>query len=348
MNFMPGSTASPSNSRERVLLVGLNWIGDTVMAMPAVQAWRRLHPEAHLAVLVKPGLAGLWKLHGAPDEILTYTHGLGAALAAARRVRAGRFDRVFVLPHSIRSALIPFLAGVPERVGLPGAGRALMLHRVVQPSLDPARRHQGFEYLDVLAPGAPIRVLEYPQLILPPEARAEARRLAGHLPAPRLAVLPGAARGPAKRWPVDHFAAVCERWINETPGSVLVLGGRDDLAVAQTLAERLGPRALSLAGQTSLAGWAALLQGVDAVVANDSGGMHLAAAVGTPVVGIFGLTDPAQTGPLGPRVATVQEGAGGQRDIARQSGEAQKRLAALSPERVYEALQEVRATPPSA
>lgn len=317
------------------------------MAMPAVQAWRRLHPEAHLAVLVKPGLSGLWKLHGAPDDILTYTNGTWSALAAARRVRAGRFDRAYVLPHSIRSALVPFLAGVPDRLGLPGPGRALLLHRVVHPSRDPARRHQGFEYLDLLVPGAAQRVLEPPQLILSAEARAEAARLAGDLPAPCLAVLPGAARGPAKRWPARHFAAVAGRWIEEFRGSVLLLGGREDVAVARELAVQLGPSARSLAGQTSLGGWAALLKGADAVVANDSGGMHLAAAVGAPVVGVFGVTDPARTGPLGPRTAVVHDDGPRSRDIARHSLEAEKRLAGLSPERVYQALMAVTGRAPS-
>jgi heptosyltransferase-2 len=338
---MNGSTASVSNKPERLLLVGLNWIGDTLMALPAVQVLRRRHPEAHLAVLVKPGLVGLWKLHGAPDEILTYTNGVGAAFRAARQIRAGRFDRVYVLPHSIRSALVPFLAGVPDRRGLPGWGRRWLLHEVIRPDRGPGRLHQGFEYADLLAPGERLRVLEAPQLILPAQALAEAESLIGAPPRRWLAVLPGAARGPAKRWPAGHFARVAERWIAETGGSVLLLGGREDAAVCDELAAGLGPRAHSLAGRTTLPVWAAALKLADVVLANDSGGMHLAAAVGTPVVAVFGMTDPGQTGPLGSRTRIVQDEGARRRDVARDSEEAQKRLAAISPERVYEALLDV-------
>ncbi len=344
---MNGSTASVSNKPERLLLVGVNWIGDTLMAMPAVQALRRRHPEAHLAVLVKPGLAGLWKLHGAPDEILTYTNGVGAAFRAASLIRAGRYDRVYVLPHSIRSALIPFLAGVPHRRGLSGLGRRWLLHEVVQPDQRPDRLHQGFEYAELLVPEERLRVLEVPQLIIPGPARAEAEAMIGAPPRPWLAVLPGAARGPAKRWPPENFALVAERWIKETAGSVLLLGGREDGPLCAELASGLGPRAHSLAGRTSLPVWAAALQLADAVVANDSGGMHLAAAVGTPVVAVFGLTDPAQTGPLGSRIRIVQEEGERRRDVARASAEAQKRLAAISPERVYQALRDVLGEPAS-
>ncbi len=338
---MPGSTASPSSSRARILLVGVNWIGDTLMAMPAVQAFRRRHPEAHLAMLVKPGLAGLWRLHGAPDEILTYTNGVGAVFRAAALVRQGAFHCAYVMPHSIRSALVPFLARVPERIGLPGPGRALLLHRVVQPDRRPGRRHQGFEYADLLVPEEQLRLLEEPQLIVPPAALAEAEKLAAGLPRPWLALLPGAARGPAKRWPGVHFAEVARRWMSHGGGGVLLLGGRDDLPVCEELAGVLGQQARNLAGRTSLAVWAALLKRADGVVANDSGGMHLAAAVGTPVVAVFGLTDPEQTGPLGRAVRIVQEPGERRRDIARDSAEAQKRLAAISPERVYQALRDV-------
>lgn len=338
MNSMPGSTVSPSNNPRRILLVGLNWIGDTLMAMPAVQAFRRRHPEDHLAVLVKPGLAGLWKLHGAPDEVLTYTNGVGALLRAAVRVRAGGFHQAYVLPHSVRSALVPFLAGVPERVGLPGEGRSFLLHRVVEPDPRLGRRHQGFEYADLLVSEAKLRLLEEPQLILPAAALAEAESLAAGLPRPWLAVLPGAARGPAKRWPAVHFAEVARRWMKNRGGSVLLMGGPDDAGVCAELAGVLGRPSVDLAGRTSLAVWAAALKLADAVVCNDSGGMHLAAAVGCPVVAVFGMTDPDLTGPLGRAVRIVQAPGERSRDIARDSAEAQKRLAAVLPEQVYQAL----------
>ena len=339
---MPGSIASASNSAGRVLLVGVNWIGDTVMALPAVQAFRRLHPEAHLSVLVKPGLATLWHLHGAPDEVLTYTEPVGDMVKVAFQLRRARFDRAYVLPHSIRSALLPFWAGVPERLGVPGPGRALMMHQVCPPAEGPGRLHQGFEYADLLVPELRLSLLESPQLVLPAETLAEAQAQLKDLPQPWLAVMPGAARGPAKRWPPAHIAALARRWVDEQRGGVVLLGGRDDAAVCAEMATALGPAALNLAGQTSLPLWVSLLKTCGAVVANDSGGMHLAAAVGTPGAAVFGLTDPARTGPLGRTIRVVQDPGERRRDIARDSAEAQKRLAAISPERVYETLLEAR------
>jgi heptosyltransferase-2 len=118
---------------------------------------------------------------------------------------------------------------------------------------------------------------------------------------------------------------------------VLLMGGREDQAACDALAAELGPGAASAAGRTSLPEWAALLRACDVVVANDSGGMHLAAALAVPVVALYGMTNPEQTGPLGPACRVLQEPGPRARDIARDSAEAQKRLAALSPERVYQA-----------
>ena len=330
---------------ERVLVVGLNWIGDNVMAMPALQAFRRRNPECHLTILVKPGLAALWELHGAPDVVLTYRNGIREAFRGARRLRALPFDRAFILPHSIRSAVIPFLARVPRRTGLPGAGRSLLVHRVVAPALGPGRLHQGFEYADLLAPEPRVDLLEPAQLILPVAALAGAEALLRDLPRPLLGVLPGAARGPAKRWPADHFAGVARRWIDGQRGGVVLLGGREDVETCARLEAELAPAARSLAGRTPMAVWAAVLKACAGVVANDSGGMHLAAALDVPVAAVFGLTDPARTGPLGRRVRIVQDPGGHRRDIARNSVEAQKRLAAILPERVYHALLEAVGEP---
>lgn len=338
---MPGSTASAS-SDGRILVVGPNWIGDSVMAMPALQAFRGRHPGAHLALLVKRGLAPLWSLHDAPQQVLAYEEGLGGTFRAARAVRAARFDRCYVLPHSFRSAVIPFLAGVPQRLGMPGHGRDFLLTRVVPPRRGPGRAHQQFEYADLLLDGAPVAALDRPSLRVPPEAAAAALARVEGLPRPWLGLLPGAARGPAKRWPEGHFADVARRWVREQGGGVLLLGGREDAPACGRMAAALGPAARDLAGRTSLVDWAATLAACEIVLANDSGGMHLAAALGRPVVAVFGLTDPASTGPLGPRCRVVHDGGPSGRDIPRVSEAAEKRLAALSPQQVYEAVQALR------
>ncbi len=333
---MPGSTASASSDGP-LLVVGVNWIGDAIMSMPALQAWRRAHPAARLVLLTKRALAPLWALHRAPDEVLTYDNPLPAIRAAAREIARRACARAVVLPNSFRSALPPFLARVPERVGRAGHWRRLLLTRALPA---PAPGHQALEAFELFDLPRPAGAIEAPQIEVPPDAADAARRRLAALPRPILGVMPGAARGPAKRWPAAHFSAVAKRWAAGTGGGVLAMGGAGDRAAAEEALVDV-PRALNCAGETSLVEWAALLQACDAVVCNDSGGMHLAAAIGRPVVAVFGATDPAVTGPIGPRARVVADAGARSRAIARNDAEAEKRLAAILPERVYAALFEL-------
>lgn len=333
---MPGSTASASSDGP-LLVVGVNWIGDVIMCMPALQAWRRAHPSTRLVLLTKSALAPLWAMHRAPDETLVYDNPWPAMLTAAREIACRNCVRAVVLPNSFRSALPPFLARVPERVGRRGHGRRLLLTHALG---DAPTGHQALEAYDLLALPRPPEGPEQPRLEVPDVVRLEAARKAARLPRPLLGVMPGAARGPAKRWPTIHFARVAARWAVETRGGVLALGGPGDRALCDAVLSGI-EEGLNLAGHTTLVEWAALLEVCDAVVCNDSGGMHLAAALGRPVVAVFGATDPAVTGPIGPRARVVTDGGPRRRTIAREDEEAEKRLAAISPERVYTLLREI-------
>jgi heptosyltransferase-2 len=319
----------------RVLICGLNWIGDSLMAFPAVAALRQREPASALSVLVKPGLAALWRLHPAGLDVLSYEASHRGTFAQGRALRAAGFTRCHVLPNSFRSAWLPFLAGIPERIGrATGPLRDALLTRRL-PHRPDDRRHQQFEYFDLLAPEAAASPAP-PHLALPAEATAAAEQLLGGRPGPLIGLLPGAARGPAKRWPAEHFIAVGRRFAAEGAG-LAVFGGPAELALCAEVAAGIGPAALDLAGRTPLPVWAAALARCAVVICNDSGGMHLAAAVGTPLVAVYGLTDPARTGPLGRRCTIVQDSAQRARDIARDSQAAQNALAAIAPARVYEA-----------
>lgn len=334
---MSGSPASASaDAPGAALLCGVNWIGDAVMSMPAVQALRRLRPGLRLAMLAKPRIAELWRLHGAPDEVLELAPGIAGVWRAAMRVRRGGFARAWVMPHSIRSALVPFLAGVPERTGLPGPARGVLMTRVVRPADGPGRGHQMHEYLDLLlGPGAEAGPDAAPRLAIPPAALDGARRrLAGG--GTPVALMPGAARGPSKRWPADRFAAVGRR-LAAAGCRTVVLGAPAERELCAAVARDAGPDALNLAGGTTLAQWAALLACCRAAVTNDSGGMHLAAAVGTPVVAVYGRTDPARTGPLGAGHAILQHSERRSRDVGRDDPEAVRALEAVTVDEVVAA-----------
>ena len=149
-----------------------------------------------------------------------------------------------------------------------------------------------------------------------------------------MALLPGAAFGPAKRWPAERFATVGRRLQRELSAGVAVLGAAAERELCRQVADQIGGAAISLAGQTSLTDLAAILSVCRLAVTNDSGGMHLATAMHIPVVAIFGITNPDQTGPLGPRVCVLQNSSFRARDFKRQIHQAAAALAAITPEQV--------------
>jgi heptosyltransferase-2 len=314
-------------SGESVLVVSTNWIGDAVMSMPALQLFRRAHPDAEITVLARPLIRSLWAMHPAVNRLET----MAEPLPTAHRLRQARFDRVYILPNSFRSAFVPFMAGVPRRIGTCGQWRRLLLTDVIRFE----GGHQQFENMNIFGvQGDP----PPPQLVVPSESFQSLEKKLGGVPISGktvITLLPGAARGPSKRWPTEYFTLLAKRLRDELKAHVLLGGGPDDAAVCDGIAAQTG--AVSLAGKTTIAEWAALLKRSDCTVANDSGGMHLATAVGTPVVGIFGITDPAKTGPLG-RSVVLQESRVQSRKIARNSEEAVHALAAIRPARVFDAV----------
>lgn len=343
---MTGYGASVWNRPEvRLLVVAPNWLGDGVMAMPALQELRaRLHPQAVLHLACKPGQTGLWQMHGAPSRIHALPSAARNLPQQARLLREEAYTHAVLLPNSFRSALAPFLAGIPRRRGTADPLRRLLVNDPVRLPRLP-EEHQQWENARLLLGECPAQ-LPPPRLHPPAAATAEAASLLQALPTPRLALIPGAARGPAKRWPGDRFAAVAAGWIAARGGAVVWLGTAEDHSLCAELGQALpGAQQVNLAGRTSLSVFAALLAGCDAVVANDSGGMHLAAAVGTPVAAIFGLTNPAKTGPLHPQAAVLQHAARVDRAIARDSTEARAALEAVTADEV---LERVLAFPPSA
>jgi heptosyltransferase-2 len=333
---------------DRILICGLNWLGDGVMSMPAIQALKVRSPGTDIRMLVKPSQKSLWAMHPSVASVETLDSGLTGALRSARKLRGGGPLRAaYIFPNSFRSALIPFLGLVPERVGLPGHQRVWMLTRVASLS-EPARiGHQSLEYFDILGvdrrPGESMR----PKLNLPAEALAAADALVGARDGggPLVGLLPGAARGPSKRWPAESFGEVGRRLL-AGGARVALFGTTAESDACSRVAEAAGTRCINRCGQTTLASLAACLSRCRVVVANDSGGMHLAAAVGARVVALYGLTDPSKTGPLGDgHTVLTARGVRGCRRIGRFSAESEAALRSISPDRVVQAVEERLAAP---
>lgn len=318
-----------------VLVRGANWLGDAVMTTPALQRLREALPGSHIALLTHEKLADLWRYDPSLNSVITFATG-ESLWSVARRLSAERFQTALVLPNSPRSALEAWLAGIPQRIGSRGLWRRWLLTRIV-PSrpgcmrmhkrsvgevkrlirtsadgthkegsrLCPAAAHQTHEYLHLAAAlGANSEPIPSRLIVKTDEVRAVAAKFNLTAEAasrrPFFGLNPGATYGPAKRWPAERFAAVAREVQRRTKCVCLVFGGKAEAALAHEVQAATGirqPALLNLAGQTTLRELCALLKLCSVVLTNDTGPMHVAAALGTPVVVPFGSTSPDLTGP---------------------------------------------------
>ncbi len=282
------------------LVIGPAWIGDMVLAHSLFQRLKADAPGRRLAVAAPPWTLPLLRFMPEVDEAiaLPFAHG---DLKLLERRRIGRalahkgFDRAILLPNSLKSALVPWFAGIAERIGYAGEGRSVLLTDARR--LDKTALPRTVDRFVALAgAGAPVP----PRLTLPDGAVEEALRALdlARPTQPLLALCPGAEYGEAKRWPAASFAEVARKHLARG-GAVWLFGGPGDQAIAQAVADA-APGGLVVAGRTDLAQAVALLSLADAVVTNDSGLMHVAAALGRRVVAIYGSSSPAMTPPLPP------------------------------------------------
>jgi heptosyltransferase-2 len=315
----------------KILGRGTNWLGDAVMTTPALLRLREKFPDEHITLLTAAKLRELWQHHPAVDAVLSFPAGQGV-WAVAKMLRAQRFDLALVLPNSPRSALEVFLAGIPQRFGYARPWRNFFLTQAVPsrpgavqmrkrtpaeiralvaapapnsqlPTPNPAA-HQIHEYLHLAAALGADSVPLVPQLVVTPAEKAAARAKFGlaELTAPIFGLNPGAEYGPAKRWPVEKFIAAAQEIQKRTGCHWLIFGGKGDVELASRIAAEIHPPSstlhpLNLAGQTTLRELMALLACCRLLLTNDTGPMHVAAALGTPVVVPFGSTSPELTGP---------------------------------------------------
>ncbi|MCG2583640.1 lipopolysaccharide heptosyltransferase II [Massilia sp. TS11] len=281
----------------RLLIISPNWIGDAVMAQPLLARLRAADPDCLIDVLAPPAVAPVWRAVAEVAEVLTtpFRHGplqLRERWRYGKVLRARGYAAAYVLPNTLKYALLPWFAGIRQRVGYKGESRYGLIN-VMHHDAVPPRPMVPFYAALAEAPDAPLAAsLPRPRLVVDPVAQAAAKAKAGLAPGqPYVCFAPGAEFGGAKRWPPEHFA----RLAAEIQGQVLLLGSPKD---ADTCAQIQGPNVRSLAGQTTLDQAIALIAGARAMVANDSGLLHVAAALNRPVLGLYGPTDPDHAPPL--------------------------------------------------
>ena len=300
-------------SPQRILVRATNWVGDAVMSVPALQTLRSRYPEAYIAVLARPWVADVYARETFADEVILYTAAkgwkdVGGKLRVARELRARKFDTALLLQNAFEAAALVWLARIPRRIGYDLDGRRWLLTDAVP--VPKAGQHQRFYYLELFLRAGLIDTLPDVPAIRLGGAAAAAGAGREHFRAMGwtdvTGVSPGAAFGTAKRWLPERFTEAAAALGNP----VALFGSADERALCQTIADALEFRGIpvhNFAGQTSLREYMELAAACSIYLTNDSGGMHIASALGVPTVAIFGATDHIATGPTGDLAQIVRQ-----------------------------------------
>jgi heptosyltransferase-1 len=319
VGMMLGESVSPAALPQRVLIIKPSSLGDVVHALPVLAAARRAWPRAHVAWLVSRSYAPLLEGHPLLDEVILFDRRRyghmwrhpGAALDLVRFVRAlhGRaFDLVLDLQGLFRSALLAWVSGARRRVGFRTARELAPLFYSQRVDCDDGARHAVDRNLRVLAScGVAVRAAEFPLPVRPAEREAACRMLRESTGQPLesfTAISPG-ARWASKRWRSDRIAALIDALDERGMGPCVLLGTPEERKIGLEVAAACRRPPIDLVGRTALRELVAVLSLAARVVAHDSGTSHLAAALGRPLVSLFGPTDPWRTGPYGPTVRIV-------------------------------------------
>lgn len=305
-------------SQPRTLIISPNWIGDAVMAQPLLQLLRAAHPERPIDVLAPPAVSPVWRQVAEVDEVLEtpFRHGalqLKQRWQFARLLRQRGYADAYILPNTIKYALIPWLAGIKQRVGYKGESRYGMINVMHHDEVPPRPMVPFYAALakpPVTVQGPGLRAaLPRPRLAVSAAQIAAVNERHAIDPArPLLALAPGAEFGAAKRWPAQHFAGLAKAVLERDPSTqIALLGSPKDHEACAEVAAGLpdGASVFNLAGATSLAEAIALIARAAAVVANDSGLLHIASALNRPVLALYGPTDPDHAPPFSDLAASI-------------------------------------------
>jgi heptosyltransferase-2 len=311
---------SPARSAnwQRIMVRATNWVGDAVMSLPALEALRARFPRAEIVLVSKPWVSEIYWYHPAVSRQIVYKprsehrgpRGFGRLV---QELRAERFDAAILFQNAFHAAWMAWRARIPVRIGYAREGRGFLLDQAFEPPLPAAYGHQVYYYLQLLFRagliGPPRPVGEIRLRLTDAERHWAAKKLdALGLGGPRflIGLHPGASFGPAKRWIPERFAALADRLIGALDADVLIFGSPEERPLGEEIARTMQHTPALAAGETSLRQLLALMAQCRLMVTNDSGPMHLAAALGVPLVAVFGSTSERATGPVGARVRIVK------------------------------------------
>ncbi len=311
------------DSAAKILLRGTNWVGDAVMSIPAMREIRRLFPRAQISLLVRSWVKDVYSAVEFIDEVIEYDNaglhrGVRGLLRLCSDLRSRRFDLAILLQNAIEAAIISRLAVVPRILGYARDGRGPLLTHPIRIDPEIKQLHQVYYYLGILKGAGLLEPQSWPERNLVGSIRIGVTdkdlRDADVLLAERgvrrgeilIGINPGATYGGAKRWLTDRYAEVADRLASSFAARILIFGSRSERAIAQSLAGQTRCRPIVMAGLTTLAQLMGLLSRCNLLITNDSGPMHLAAALDVPQIAIFGSTSEVATGPLSQRATVIK------------------------------------------
>jgi len=304
----------------KILIRATNWVGDAIMALPALRVVRARFSDAEIAILARPYVADIYRDQRICNQFINYDpNGIHAGISGrewlAHELRAQKFDVALLLQNAFDAAWLVWRANIPERIGYARDGRSLLLTKPVpvpKPGEIPA--HEKFFYLELLRRAGWMDSLPNECFIALTVPEVKRRRAAEFLAESgarphvlRVAIGAGASYGSAKCWPPPRFAELTSRLQAQNDADVILFGTAAESAVSNAIAAGMRQPPINLIGKTAIADLPALLSQCHLFIGNDSGAMHVAAAVGLPVVAVFGPTDPLGTAPVTPRCTIVQE-----------------------------------------
>jgi heptosyltransferase II len=304
----------------KILVRAPNWVGDAVMAIPALESIRGARAEDEICVLARPAVADLFSGQPFADRILQYDfRGIHRGWLGREKLvadlRKEKFGVAVLLQNAFEAAWLAWRAGIPERIGYARDARGPLLTKAIRvPQEGEIPKHESHYYLELLRRAgwivaspeiSPIRLLVSDASRK--AAESALRSAAARENAWRVAIAPGASYGAAKCWPPERFAHLADRLISECAADVIFFGTPGEKEIAARIRSNMKSPAISLVGETLMRDLAALFASCSVFIGNDSGAMHVAAAVGLPVVGIFGSTDPEGTAPVTEQFTLIRE-----------------------------------------
>lgn len=301
----------------KILVRGTNWVGDAVMTIPALRHLRRIFPDARLALHTRSWAEGIFRDAALFDEILTFDKTkskIKDALAQAKELKKDEFDLAVLFPNSFETALVAKMAKIPRRFGYSKEGRSFLLTDSIEIPAWKETRHEVFYYLNLVAEiekeyfGAKTALEIQPliDLAVSAERRDEARKILEEngvdLSKKTIALGVGSTNSRAKRWQAESYAALNDLLQNELNASVLLVGAKDEAEISAEVFAKSEKKPIILTGKTNLAEAVAILSEIDLLVSNDMGLAHIAPAVGTKTIVIFGPTNEKTTQPIGSEI----------------------------------------------